>query len=83
MSDAESIYLEMLEWGASPQQARSVLPNSLKTEIIMTANGEEWGHFFNLRYFGTTGNPHPDMKVVAEQAFNLYIENIYPVYVAK
>ena len=39
---AEDRYLCLLEWGASPQEARAVLPNSLKTEIVVTANLREW-----------------------------------------
>ena len=46
ISRAEKTYLALLENGASPQEARSVLPNSLKTEIVMTANLREWRHFF-------------------------------------
>lgn len=62
---AEEKYLSMLSHGASPQEARSVLPNSLKTEIVMTANLREWRHFFKLRAVGTTGTPHPQMTEVA------------------
>jgi thymidylate synthase (FAD) len=49
MQDCENAYLQLLELGAKPQEARSVLPNSLKTEIVMTANLREWRHVFNLR----------------------------------
>ena len=60
---AESTYLAMLHLGCTPQEARAVLPNSLKTEIIMTANLREWRHFFRLR----TGHAsHPQMREVAE-----------------
>jgi thymidylate synthase (FAD) len=45
-----------------PEQARSVLPNSLKTEIVMTANLREWRHFFKLR---TSAAAHPQMREVA------------------
>lgn len=45
----EHSYLTMIENGASPQEARGVLPNSLKTEIVITANIREWRHIFNLR----------------------------------
>lgn len=55
----------MLNYGLSAQQARDVLPNSLKTEVIMTANLREWRHFFKLRALGTTGAPHPQMREVA------------------
>jgi thymidylate synthase (FAD) len=58
---AEQTYLNLLNLGASPQQARSVLPNSLKTEIIVTMNLREWRHFFKLRAAGTAGAPHPQM----------------------
>lgn len=62
MDDAESHYLEMICNGASPQEARSVLPNSIKTEVIMTANYREWRHFFWLRAARKTGPAHPQME---------------------
>ncbi len=49
MQAAEQAYLALLDAGAQPQQARSVLPNSLKTEIVMTANLREWRHVLGLR----------------------------------
>lgn len=61
---AERAYFSMLDNDAAPQEARSVLPNSLKTEICMTANLREWRHFFKLRAEGTTGRPHPQMLEV-------------------
>ena len=61
MLSAEEAYFDMLEFGLSPQEARSVLPNSLKTEVVMTANLREWRHFFEVRALGTTGRPHPQM----------------------
>lgn len=61
--NSERKYFELLKMGeASPQEARSVLPNSLKTEIIMTANLREWRHFLKLR---TAKAAHPQMKEVA------------------
>lgn len=60
--DAERGYFEMLNNGATPQEARSVLPNSLKTEVVMTANMDGWKHFFDLR---CDLSAHPDMQVVA------------------
>jgi len=62
---AEKAYNELIQMGRSPQEARSVLPNSLKTEIVVTMNLREWIHFFNLRALGTTGAPHPQMKEIA------------------
>lgn len=61
MQTAEQSYFDLLEWGCTPQEARSVLPNSLKTEVVMTCNLREWRHFFKLRAAGTTGKPHPQM----------------------
>lgn len=56
---AEKEYLELLKWGCTPQEARSVLPNSTKTEIVMTANLREWRHFLKLR---TSTAAHPQMR---------------------
>lgn len=64
MKACEDAYFKMLDFGLSPQQARAVLPNSLKTEVVMTANLREWRHFFKLRALGTTGKPHPQMLEV-------------------
>jgi thymidylate synthase (FAD) len=61
MAIAETSYLDLLAGGASPQQARAVLPNSLKTEIVCTYNLRQWRHFFRLRTVGTSGKPHPQM----------------------
>lgn len=65
MKSAEKAYFDLLNFGLSPQEARAVLPNSLKTELIMTANLREWLHFFKLRAEGTTGTPHPQMLELA------------------
>lgn len=62
---AEKRYMELLRYEASPQEARSVLPNSLKTEVVMTANLREWRHFFKLRALGMYGKPHPQIVEVA------------------
>jgi thymidylate synthase (FAD) len=62
MEYAEWIYLEMIKNGAKPQEARSVLPNSLKTEITMTMNLRQWRHFFKLR---TSSKAHPQMREIA------------------
>lgn len=61
MLTVERRYMELLSRGISPQMARSVLPNSLKTELVMTANLREWRHFLKLRAAGSTGAPHPQM----------------------
>ena len=59
MRQAEVKYFELLEAGATPEQARSVLPNSIKTEVVMTANLREWRHFLKLR---TAQAAHPQMR---------------------
>ncbi len=61
MEDAEKHYMMMMELGATPQIARSVLPNSTKTEITITANYREWRAFFKLR---TAKTAHPSMREV-------------------
>ena len=64
---AETAYFDLLDWGCSPQQARAVLPNSLKTELYMTADLREWRHFFKLR---TSPAAHPQMREVALMALH-------------
>ena len=63
MAQLEETYQRLLEAGASPQEARSILPNSLKTEIVVTMNLREWRHFFRLR---TAPAAHPQMREMAE-----------------
>lgn len=62
MEFTEKKYLELIDMGATPQEARSVLPNSLKTELVMTMNLREWRHFFRLR---TAPDAHPQMREIA------------------
>jgi thymidylate synthase (FAD) len=71
--DAEASYINLIENGATPQEARSVLPNSLKTEIIMTANMREWRHFLKLR---TSTAAHPQMREVAIMLLNQFKSKI-------
>lgn len=59
MINAEQDYLTLLKDGWTPQQARSVLPNSLKTEIVVTANLREWRTIFKQR---TSSAAHPQMR---------------------
>lgn len=59
--EAEASYFGLLSINASAQQARSVLPNSLKTEIVVTANMREWKHIFKLR---TSDKAHPQMREI-------------------
>ncbi len=62
MQAAETAYRALLEQGATPQEARSVLPNSLRTEIVMTMDLREWRHFFRLRCDRAS---HPQMREIA------------------
>jgi thymidylate synthase (FAD) len=78
MHFAENRYKQLLALGETPQMARTVLPNSTKTEIWITMNLREWFHFFQLRDIGTTGKPHPQMKEVAGQIYSLFMA-YYPV----
>lgn len=76
MENAENSYFEMLELGATPEEARSVLPNSLKTEIVMTMNLRAWRHFFRLR---CDHHAHPQMREVASIALNEFKEKL-PIF---
>ena len=62
MLRAEEFYLDLIRQGAKPEEARSVLPNSLKTEIVMTANLREWIHILDLRL---SKRAHPQIREVA------------------
>lgn len=61
MEKAEETYKTLLVFGWSPQEARSVLPNATKTELVMTANIREWRHIFKLR---TSKAAHPQMRAL-------------------
>ena len=63
MQQAENVYMKLLDLGATPQEARSVLPNSLKTEITVTANYREWRAIFKLR---TAQAAHPQMREIMQ-----------------
>lgn len=63
---SESAYFTLLQKGSTPQEARDVLPQSLKTEIVLTATEEEWQHIVDLRSKGTTGKPHPQMVEIMQ-----------------
>ena len=61
--NAEHVYTELIEKGWKPQEARTILPNSLKTELIMTGFNSDWQHFFELR---CAPNAHPQAKELAD-----------------
>ena len=64
---AEENYLRLLKLGYKPEQARDILPNCLKTEIVMTANLREWRHFFKLR---TANVAAPEMRRITRPALD-------------
>lgn len=72
---AEKSYIELIHSGASPQEARSVLPNSLKTEIVITMNLREWRHFFSLR---TSELAHPQMQELARPLLKKF-QDLIPI----
>lgn len=80
---AQYCYNNLIKQGWKPQQAREVLPLATKSDVVYTAFPYQWRHFFDLRLFGKTGAPHPNMKQVAQMAKDVLIENklwdiIYP-----
>ena len=76
MENAEKSYFELIELGATPQEARSVLPNSLKTEIVVTMNLRSWRNFFRLR---CDSHAHPQMREVANIALDL-VKKRLPIF---
>ncbi|MDD7739461.1 MAG: FAD-dependent thymidylate synthase [Fusicatenibacter sp.] len=76
MEAAEQYYFRLLELGAKPEEARSILPNSLKTELVMTMNLREWRHFIRLR---SSRRAHPQMRQVAEMILEKFAAE-YPVF---
>lgn len=71
----EEKYMQLINMGAKPQEARSILPNSLKTEIVVTMNLREWRHFFKLR---TSEAAHPQMREIAVMILEEF-KNLIPV----
>lgn len=65
---AEISYFDLLDNGATPQQARDVLPNATKTELVMTGFSSDWRFLMDLRLFEKTGKVHPDMKDLMQKA---------------
>ena len=74
---AETAYMALVGMGRTPQEARDVLPLSIKGELVMTATIPEWRHFFNLRAADSTGAAHPQMKEVTIPLL-LALKEMYP-----
>lgn len=77
METLEKNYLAMRKNGVRPEQARSILPNSLKTEIFMTANLREWRHFLKLR---TSNRAHPQMREIALKIYDILNKNLPVIF---
>lgn len=77
MLASEESYLKLIESGSTPQEARSVLPNSLKTEIVMTMNLREWRHFFKLR---TSTSAHPQMREIAKLMLSEFKQKVPVIF---
>jgi thymidylate synthase (FAD) len=77
MGAAEYFYEKMIAAGAKPEEARSVLPNSTKTEIVMTMNLREWRHFLRLRGGKAA---HPQIREVADMILELFHKEIPVVF---
>jgi thymidylate synthase (FAD) len=77
MEEAEKRYFELLELGATPQEARSVLPNSLKTELVVTMNLREWRHFVKLR---ASQAAHPQIREIVVPLLEKFKELIPIVF---
>lgn len=76
LDNVETYYTLLINSGWKPQEARAILPNSLKTELVVTGFTSDWNHFFGLRARGTTGAPHPDAKQVASMAHDLMLKEL-------
>lgn len=75
MQYIEDCYMKLLGSGATPEEARAILPNCLKTEIVMSMNLREWRHFFKLR---ASPQAHPQMREIALPLLE-YMKNMLPV----
>lgn len=75
MQSIEDSYVKLISLGAKPEEARSILPNSVKTEIMVTMDLREWRHFFKLR---TAERAHPQIREVAIPLLN-ELKGLVPV----
>ena len=66
---SENAYKELINIGTPAEEARGVLPLDIYTEFIQCGFEKDWTNFFNQRYFGTTGKPHPDAQYIAGKAY--------------
>ena len=73
----ESNYNKLISMGAKPEEARSILPDSLKTEIVVTMNLREWRHFFKLR---TSAKAHPQMREITGPMLKRFKEEVPVIF---
>ena len=66
--------MKLIKCGLRAEQARVILPVGIDSEIIITGSVSDWKHFFDLRHFGTTGKPHPDIQEIATGLYNEFIK---------
>ena len=74
LASSEISYLKLIETGWKPQEARAILPNSLKTELVMTGFVSEWGGFFKLR---DNSKAHPDAQALANPLHKEFLKRKY------
>lgn len=77
MQVVEDNYIDLIQLGATPEQARSILPNSIKTEIVVTMNMREWRHFFKLR---TSERAHPQMREISVPLLKKMCDIFPPIF---
>lgn len=75
LNNAEKDYIDLIDLGWKPQEARAVLPNSLKTELVMTGFISDWKKFFRLRSrIAETGKPHPQAQELADPLMDGFVK---------
>lgn len=79
LGSSERSYFRLINRGWKPQQARQVLPNALKTELVMTGFVSDWQHLCNLRtsIIAETGQPHPDCSNLIDPLYKEFIRRDY------
>jgi len=77
LRDIENVYFTMLDGGAKPEEARAILPNALKTEVVTTMNLRSWRHFFELR---ASKYAHPDIRKLANDLLKDFKANIPVIF---
>jgi len=75
--EVENTYFDLIQRGWKPQQAATILPNALKTELVITGFADDWCHFFDLRALGKTGAPHPQMLELAKPLYDEFVNRKY------